>query len=179
MQVQRTGAWHRLPIEMKIAITDHLSVDDANIFSRTNKESYILCLSITFKVGLRLFYVITGHLQRPQHVRLPSFEKMQCFLAHVPKYYCRHVQQLDICTTMNTWVSGPHPRTDAVVSLLNECTRLEMLSLQLCGSLALHVIPCFSRLEHLRELSVSNCGPDPLYVSHHFMQNDFLTCSAK
>jgi hypothetical protein len=104
-----------------------------------------------------------------QHVKLTSFEMMQCFLAYVPRSYYRYIQQLDVCTEMSQPMpaGSPHPRTDAVVSLLNDCTRLDTLSLQLSGSLANHVIPCFARLEHLRELSISHWGLESMYVPYN------------
>jgi len=48
------------------------------------------------------------------------------------------------------------PRTDTLVLLLQHCVNLQQLSLQLSGGLAKHVIPYFSRLVNLKQLSISN-----------------------
>lgn len=108
------------------------------------------------------FFPNRAHIQ---HVKLSSYEALKGFLTHVPRSYFHHIQRLDLSTmiskpTTAAYTDTPHPRTDAVVSLLSSCSRLEYLSLELSGGLARHAIPCFSHLPVLKELSISNWGPE-------------------
>lgn len=107
-----------------------------------------------------------------QHVELTSFEALRRFLDRVPRSYYQHILKLDISTlAVGTLPVKAHPRTDAVLSLLDGTPRLRQLSLHLDGGLANHVIPTFSKLAHLKQLSISNCGSEekmPMYVHTHY-----------
>lgn len=46
----QSSAWHTLPIEMKIAVVDLLSVDDVKVFSMVDQEAYALSVPTMFKV---------------------------------------------------------------------------------------------------------------------------------
>jgi hypothetical protein len=97
-----------------------------------------------------------------QDVKLNDFEAIQAFLAHVPTAFYHYVHRLEVCTMGSLPTNAAlaekatSPRTDALVSLLRDCTNLRQLSLKLSGGLATHVIPYFLRLDNLKQLSISN-----------------------
>jgi hypothetical protein len=107
-----------------------------------------------------------------QHVQLRSYDELMKFLACVPREHYQHIVQLDVCTasarTLVLKSSSPHPRTDALSSLLSGCKRLQQLSLRLADSLAKTILPTFARLTKLMSLTISNCSREdvsPMWVS--------------
>lgn len=104
---------------------------------------------------------------------------MTSFLAHVPRSYGHHVRRLDLCTDIrhggSTIDINRHPRTEALISLLNISTRLETLSLRLGDGLATYAIPFFSRLKHLKELSIGGSGPESVMYALPFVTTDDIT----
>lgn len=93
---------------------------------------------------------------------------LQRFLDRVPSTYYQHILELELSTrSTKGWPTEDYCRTDAVVSLLAGCNRLQNLTLELDGALANHVIPAFSHLPYVKQLSISNCASEeerPLYV---------------
>jgi hypothetical protein len=154
--------WHSLPTEMKIAVVQLLPIDDIKRFSKTSQGMYTLCIPITFKVRPDSFSMKFVLQTSEQCVKLNNFEAIQAFLAHVPTAFYHYVHRLEVCTMgslpTNTAPTETvtSPRTDALVSLLRDCTNLRQLSLKVSGGLATHVIPYFLRLDNLRQLSISN-----------------------
>lgn len=159
--------WNCLPTEMKLTVVNLLEYEDVKSMSKVNRDAYYLSLPAIFKVSFFTFQAFTN-VNRFQTVQLSSFEALQRFLDAVPRIYYQHIIELDLSTQATGCLpAGSHPRTDAVVSLLSGCSRLQNLSLKLDGSLANHVIPTFSQLPHLKQLSINNCAAEeetPLYV---------------
>lgn len=98
---------------------------------------------------------------------------MQRFLDNVPRSYFRHIQGLDLCTQSSDGYqefaanTSLRAQTDAVISFLIACPRLEQLALRLAGSLDKGVITSFSYLPSLKRLTIANCCEEdkaPLYV---------------
>jgi len=154
--------WQSLPTEMKIAVVQLLPVDDVKSFSKASQGMYTLCIPITFKVRPYIFSMKFVLQTSEQCVKLIDFEAIQAFLAHVPTAFYHYVHQLEVHTIGSlprnavSAEKAMSPRTDALVSLLRDCTNLRQLSLKLSGGLAKHVIPYFLRLDNLKQLSISN-----------------------
>ncbi|GLB39249.1 hypothetical protein LshimejAT787_0604110 [Lyophyllum shimeji] len=140
-------AWHTLPNEMKLAVVENLDSDDARAFSRVDLRTYKICIPATFK-----------------SVKLNSLEQMQRFLDDVPRTYCQHIQELDLCTqAVNCDVEIPsYPRagTDAIISLLIASPRLIKLVLRLAGSSDKSLITPFAYLTELKHLTITNCSDE-------------------
>lgn len=127
-----------------MAVVNLLEAEDIESLSKVNMEAYYLSVPVIF-----------------QTVRLPNLEALQRFLDHVPSAYHQHILELDL-STRNTRDSPTEDycRTDAVVSLLSGCNRLQNLTLELDGALANYIIPAFSHLPYIKQLSISNCAPE-------------------
>ncbi|KAF7969979.1 hypothetical protein HWV62_25468 [Athelia sp. TMB] len=143
-QMDSAPTWTSLPTEMRMAIVNCLDFEDVKSLSKVNTEAYYLSVPVIF-----------------QNVRLPGFEALQRFLERVPSTYYQHILQLSLSTEASgNLPAKPHPRTDAVVSLLSGCIRIQDLTLHLDGALANHAIPTFSNLPSLKHLAISNCAPE-------------------
>lgn len=139
--------WHTLPNEMKLAVVENLHFDDARAFSKVDLRTYRICVPTTFK-----------------SVKLNNLEQLQRFLDNVPRTYCHHIQELDLCTqadNCNTEVASYHrARTDAIISLLIASPRLIKLVLRLAGSSDKSLITPFAYLSELKYLTIMNCSDE-------------------
>ncbi|KAG6855891.1 hypothetical protein H0H87_009689 [Tephrocybe sp. NHM501043] len=142
-------SWHTLPNEMKLAVVDNLDSTTARTFSKVDLRTYKICISSTFK-----------------SVKLICLDQLQRFLENVPRSYCHHIQELDLCTRPDTasgeQLAPPHPRSasDAVLSLLIASPRLTKLTLRMAGSLNKSIITPFAFLQELRLLTITNCAEE-------------------
>ncbi|KAF8156641.1 hypothetical protein B0H34DRAFT_710046 [Crassisporium funariophilum] len=139
-------SWHTLPTEMKLAIIDALGADDVKSFSTVDQRTYQACVPSQFK-----------------KVKLHNFEALQSFLENVPRSYCSHIEDLELCTKSDDKFAAPIParvRADAVIALLLASPRIHTLVLRVYGSLDKSVITPFPFLYNLKRLSLSNCGDE-------------------
>ncbi|KAF5380170.1 hypothetical protein D9615_006107 [Tricholomella constricta] len=141
-----TCPWHSLPNEMKLAVVENLSSNDARAFSKVDLRTYKICVSTTFK-----------------SVKLNSMGQLQNFLDNVPRTYCQHIQELDLSTQADECsqeITSYHPRakTDAVISILIASPRLRKLALRIAGSLDKEIITPFAYLPELKDLTITNCS---------------------
>ncbi|KAG6811836.1 hypothetical protein H0H92_005633 [Tricholoma furcatifolium] len=137
--------WHTLPNEIKLTIVDNLDSDSARSFSNVDMRTYKICIPSTFR-----------------SVKLKCLDQLQHFTEHVPRTYCQHIQELDLCTSAgksdDQQFVPHHFRTasDAILSLLLASPRLKMLTLRMAGSLDKSVITPFAYLHELRLLTIAN-----------------------
>ncbi|KAL0958422.1 hypothetical protein HGRIS_000564 [Hohenbuehelia grisea] len=142
------STWFALPTEMKLAVVDVLGQEDLKALSRVDKGTYSICVPSIFK-----------------DVTLKNWSAVNSFLESVPASYLRYIQLLDFCTAnedpMDSF-SNPFSRTrsDAVATFLTSCPRLSRLAMRLSGCLDKSVLPAFSALRDLRDLTISNCGDE-------------------
>ncbi|KAF8067668.1 hypothetical protein FPV67DRAFT_1492839 [Lyophyllum atratum] len=139
-------AWHTLPNEMKLAVVENLDSDDARAFSKVDLRTYKICVSATFK-----------------SVKLNSLEQLQRFLDNVPRSYCHHIQELQLCTQSDERNNQEHhPRTtiDAIISLLIASPRLIKLVLRLAGLSDKSLITPFAYLTELKHLTITNSSEE-------------------
>ncbi|KZT22745.1 hypothetical protein NEOLEDRAFT_1243691 [Neolentinus lepideus HHB14362 ss-1] len=149
--------WLSLPTEMKLAVIDLLEVEQAKTLAFVSHEMRKLCASNIF-----------------QNVILKNHEDLTCFLRDVPASYYPFIRRLDVCTRSaedRSFVGTiTATRTEAMTTLLSHCTHVERLLLRLEGSLAKDVIPIFTSLLSLKELSIQNCGDeDTTPISERFV----------
>ena len=163
--------WHALPNEMKLAIVDNLDSIDVNTLSRVDHRTYEICVPRTFKVfiSLSIRYIAPEIDLRsyPQSVKLNSYAKLDCFLDTIPRTYCCHIHDLDLSIGDET-NEVTRAQTEAVISLLIACPRLNTLALRMAGSLDKSVITSFAYLPQLKQLTMSNIADEnllPLSVS--------------
>ncbi|PCH33821.1 hypothetical protein WOLCODRAFT_94261 [Wolfiporia cocos MD-104 SS10] len=143
-----TSAWNSLPAEMKLAVADLLDFHDVKSLSTVNKETYSLCVPSIFRC-----------------VKIPNFEAMQSYLATVPGSYNQYIRQLHVSTKRTHQVApspGHHPVTDALSDLLEHCSQVERLTLEVESSPNKSLIPCFTKLCALTSLTINHCGDETL-----------------
>ncbi|KAG6853073.1 hypothetical protein C0991_007065 [Blastosporella zonata] len=142
-------AWHTLPNEIKLAVAENLDDSTARAFSKVDLRTYKICVSSTFR-----------------SVKLNSLDQLQRFLENVPRPYCHHIQELDLCTRPDeangqvTMSLHPRAASDAVLSLLIASPRLMKLALRMAGSLDKSIITPFAYMQELRLLTLINCGEE-------------------
>ncbi|KAL1746020.1 hypothetical protein HDZ31DRAFT_62583 [Schizophyllum fasciatum] len=142
MSTSCIGSWHGLPVELKLAILDAVSDEDARACAFADKDTYSLCIPRTFKV-----------------VKLDTQFALEQFLHNVPADRMYYIRALDVSPihdqdAFTIPLAGPY--TDSVGKLLRQCPRLEALTLRAAGCLSKHIIPCFAKLHNLRHLSLNN-----------------------
>ncbi|THH32556.1 hypothetical protein EUX98_g1610 [Antrodiella citrinella] len=143
---QAGASWTMFPVELKYAIVRLLDdQQDVHNFSQTSRESYALCIPSLFK-----------------NVNLRNREALRTFLTNVPVSYGRHTRTLAVCTAFaDAGVTASNgPISEALAELLGRCTQLDRLDLKLVNSVRPSIISSFQKLEHLRELAISNCGDE-------------------
>ncbi|KAH8827794.1 hypothetical protein DL96DRAFT_1555393 [Flagelloscypha sp. PMI_526] len=131
--------WTSLPIEMKLSVVDNLDLGDARNLSRIDRESYRVCLPVTF-----------------QAVQLKSQCILQHFVNNVPTSYCRYIRQLELCTEGGDDIGTPRSRSDAVLKLLSAARCLETLALNIFASLDATILPGFTGMADLHTLAITN-----------------------
>lgn len=98
-----------------------------------------------------------------QTVKLVSAPAIQTFLANVPQRYCTYIHHLTLSN------AGPNDRTSAdLVQLLNKCTAVRSLRMEVTGSPSSAIISCFESLVYLNELAIANISREeesPLYAA--------------
>ena len=110
-------------------------------------------------------YIPVSFSNSLQRVKIKHFEELESFLETVPRSYCTHIEELDLCTAHADLHSGPvlpRVRADAVIALLSATPKLTKLSITMHGSMDKSVLSPFPFLHNLRELSVANCGDDKM-----------------
>lgn len=152
-------SWHTLPNEMKLAVVENLDTNDAKSFSKVDQRTYEICVPATFRVRTDLPLCRTFIDEFLQNVKLNSLEQLESFLDNVPRSYCQHIQELDLCTQTQENVAL-RAQTDAVISLLLASPRLSTLALRMTGSLDKSVIAPFAYLRELRQLTITNCSEE-------------------
>ncbi|TFK39287.1 hypothetical protein BDQ12DRAFT_629820 [Crucibulum laeve] len=137
--------WSNLPTEMKLAIVDALAPEDVKSMSQVDQRTYQACVPATFKT-----------------VKLNNYDALQKFLENVPRSYCSHIQELEICTQNEEGEVNIllRTRTDSVIALLSACSRLTKLTLKMAGSLDKSIIAPFPFLNNLKHLTIANCGEE-------------------
>ena len=106
-----------------------------------------------------------SHSNSLQRVKIRHFEALEDFLETVPRTYCTHIEELDLCTAHADLLSGPvlpRVRAEAVIALLSATPKLTKLSITMSGSMDKSMLSPFPFLLNLRELSVANCGDDKM-----------------
>ncbi|KAF8906842.1 hypothetical protein CPB84DRAFT_1726059 [Gymnopilus junonius] len=138
-------SWHTLPTEMQLAIVDLLGEEDVKSLSQVDQRTYQACVPALFK-----------------KVKLDNFEAIENFLEHVPRAYCNHIEDLELCTVQKTTSTPVLPRVvaDTLISLLSASPRLSKLVLRVLGSLDKSVLAPFPYLHNLKRLSICNCGDE-------------------
>jgi hypothetical protein len=112
-----------------------------------------------------------------QTVNLPDFDAVEQFLANVPRSYCRFIQRLELNVTKTVdgvvgSAATSNVCTEAVNALLIASPCLQELVLKTTGSLDPAIIPCFSHLFQLRDLTIKNIGDEiehPMSVLTYFV----------
>lgn len=162
MRPHSTAAWSSLPVEIKLSVVDLLTLDDIKSFSAVDSETYSLCEPSMFRVSPLPYPVpLQYRWTQTQSVNISSYEALQAYMSSVPKSYYSYIRQLHICTKANKTITGyRRPVTDAVLELLENCTQVEKLTLNLEGSLSKSVIPCFAKLHSLTNLCINHCGDE-------------------
>ncbi|PFH45148.1 hypothetical protein AMATHDRAFT_71954 [Amanita thiersii Skay4041] len=151
-----TITWHSLPVEMKLAVVDLLDPRDLKALSLVDSLTYNACVPALFA-----------------NVHLKNFDAVERFLDTVPRCYWRHIQCLDLSTLVqdvedsyyfDPYYSPPESQnpglaaqTEALISLLICCSRLQKLALRMPGSMDKAIITAFPLLSNLKELAISNC----------------------
>ncbi|KAH9922994.1 hypothetical protein B0H21DRAFT_841007 [Amylocystis lapponica] len=136
--------WSSFPAEMKLSVVDHLHLDDVKSLSTVDHETYPLCVPSIFR-----------------SVNISSYEALQTYLSTVPHSYYPYIRRLHICTKVaETGTDHRRHVTFAVLKLLQRCTQVEKLTLDLEGSLSKAVIPCFATLRCLTNLCINHCGDE-------------------
>ncbi|KAH0834789.1 hypothetical protein J3R83DRAFT_10390 [Lanmaoa asiatica] len=139
-------SWHLLPTELHLAVLHLLPQRAVRALSSTSCAVRALCLPAIFA-----------------NVTLPSTASLHAFVSHVPTEYGPYVRSLSICTKQHHHTTGALPLTDAIISVLHACTRLNVLSLSLASSLdAEKAVPAFSRLLHVHSFEISCWGTEDL-----------------
>ncbi|KDR76484.1 hypothetical protein GALMADRAFT_120652 [Galerina marginata CBS 339.88] len=138
-------SWNTLPNEMKLAIIDLLDEGDVKSLSKVDQRTYQACVPAQFK-----------------KVKLNDYEAIEDFLENVPRNYCSHIEELEICTMHRTKSTPvlPRVRADSVIALLSASLRLTKLVLRVAGSLDKSVLSPFPHLHNLKHLSIANCGDE-------------------
>ncbi|PPQ82523.1 hypothetical protein CVT25_007132 [Psilocybe cyanescens] len=138
-------SWHSLPNEMKLSIIDILEAEDVKVLSKVDQRTYQACVPAQFK-----------------KVKLNDYEAIESFLENVPRNYCSHIEELDICTqhATNSMPVLPRIRADSVIALLSASPSLSKLILRVSGSLDKSIISPFPYLNNLKHISISNCGDE-------------------
>ncbi|KIK94531.1 hypothetical protein PAXRUDRAFT_827888 [Paxillus rubicundulus Ve08.2h10] len=137
-----TASWKNLPTELHIAIVQLLPPDAIVTLSVTSSASHSLCVPEIFA-----------------DVNLSSASSLRSFVHHVPRHYGAYVKSLAVCTKQARTTPSELTCTDALVTLLESCTRLQSLSLSLAMSLgAEKLIPVFTNLSNLHTFKISCWG---------------------
>ncbi|KAG6821130.1 hypothetical protein H0H93_006469 [Arthromyces matolae] len=142
--------WHTLPNELKLAVMDNLDPNTTKIFSQVDMQTYSLSIPVLFR-----------------SVKLDDLGKLLRFLDNVPRTYCHHIRELDLCTTRSQTSTDnqspsqfPRAASDAVLSLLVASSRLIKLTFRMAGSLDKSVIMPFAYLKELKILTIANCSEE-------------------
>ncbi|KAJ3514864.1 hypothetical protein NLJ89_g2125 [Agrocybe chaxingu] len=141
-----SASWHDLPNEMKLAVIDALDAEDVKAFSKVDQQTYQACVPAQFR-----------------KVKLDSYEALERFLENVPRSYCSHIEELELCTQSETThflPVLPRVRADSVITLLLASPAISKLVLKVAGSLDKSVLATFPYLNNLKQLSISNCGDE-------------------
>ncbi|KIJ14514.1 hypothetical protein PAXINDRAFT_115819 [Paxillus involutus ATCC 200175] len=138
-----TSSWQNLPTELHLAIIQLLPPKTIVALSTTSWASHSLCVPEIFA-----------------DVNLSSARSLYSFVQHVPKHYGPYVKSLSVCTKQTrTTALSEFTCTDALVTTLESCTRLQSLSLSLAMSLSAEkAIPVFSNLINVHTLKISCWG---------------------
>ncbi|KAF9458947.1 hypothetical protein BDZ94DRAFT_1225554 [Collybia nuda] len=141
------SSWNTLPNEMKLAVVDNLHPADIKAFSKVDQRTYEICVPATFRT-----------------IKISSQGNLQRFLDNVPRSYCRHIQELDLCTDIMPGEAVSYQnlreRTEPVIALLLAAPRLVRLALRMAGSLDKSLITPFAYFSELRQLTITNCSPE-------------------
>ncbi|CCL98983.1 uncharacterized protein FIBRA_00991 [Fibroporia radiculosa] len=142
--------WETLPAEMKLSVVDLLDFGDIRSLALTNRQSYSLSVPSLFR-----------------HVKIPSLEALQTYLSAVPSSYNQYIRKLSICTKS----TGNQERlaSDALSTLLAQCSQVEQLTLSLATSLSKSIIPSFAHLSSLTDLTIDHCGDENILLSERLV----------
>ncbi|KAH9996220.1 hypothetical protein BJV77DRAFT_1065859 [Russula vinacea] len=132
-----SSRWSLLPVEIQLAITQHLDINSLLSLSLVSRYDHTLCLPALYN-----------------SVTLSSLTRLQHFLDHVPVDHALHIRALDVSTAAAPTEASS---SDALGRILALTPRLRSLSLHLSTDLSRRVISSFSQLEQLTDLAVEPC----------------------
>ncbi|KAF9226308.1 hypothetical protein BS17DRAFT_777039 [Gyrodon lividus] len=137
------ASWHNLPLELHITIVQLLPPKSTLALSTISWAFRFLCLPEIFA-----------------DVNLSSARSLYSFVQHVPKHHGAYIKSLSVCTKQTSPTTQCELAcSDALVTILKSCTRLQSLSLSLAISLnAEKAILAFTRLTHVHTLEISCWG---------------------
>jgi len=154
---------------MNLSVFNLLSLDDLKAFSAVDRPRRQLALPTLFQVRASRpdakHSLHANPLSSSQSVKLDGYEAAESFLSRFPSRSRICIRSLHV-STRPSQPGQQHPsalsQTDLLVALLSTCTMIQSLTLYVFGSMQKHIIPPFSRLDHLTALFIGNVASETL-----------------